>query len=207
MADTESDSQLQAHIAALAGQINRHKQQDQQQQQQQNFQYRGGGFRGGYRGSNRYVPYPGYGRGRAGYAGYQNRSAVFNTPATPTTPGSWTGYGSETGSTTSGPPNTPKEAAPLTATQARPITRPPTVPKQINRDMAIEGITFRMKEDGSKLTRVSGIIPFLEYFNRLKLRSTDDNFPTTPKVAVVHGVHYQRTKNGNLLRKKVEPPT
>lgn len=157
MADNENDADIQAQIAALAGRINRRKQQE---QQQQTYQYRGGGSRGGYRGSNRYMPYGAYGRGRGGYPGYQNRSAVFSAPATPTTPGSGAGngYGSDAGSTVSGTIDA-QPVAVAAAAGVRLVPQPPQTPRTVSRNIMIEGITFRMKEDGSKLTRVSGITP------------------------------------------------
>lgn len=74
----------------------------------------------------------------------------------------------------------------------------------VNRELEIEGIRFSMKEDGSKLVRVTGE-PQRKDDSReepdiLKVLEMSESYPKTPKKAVVAGVDFFRTKNGNLLR-------
>ncbi|QIW96961.1 hypothetical protein AMS68_002479 [Peltaster fructicola] len=57
------------------------------------------------------------------------------------------------------------------------------------RVLEIEGIKFEMKEDGTKLTRV------------------DADPRQTPRKAIIAGIEYLRTKNGNLLRQGVSKDT
>jgi hypothetical protein len=73
-----------------------------------------------------------------------------------------------------------------------------------SRELVIEGVRFSMKEDGSKLIRVTGeprnghaIFGRGKSLNHIEPSATS---PRTPKKAVVAGVEFFRTKNGNLLR-------
>jgi hypothetical protein len=74
----------------------------------------------------------------------------------------------------------------------------------VNRELVIEGVRFTMKEDGSKLIRVTGEPWNAHGYDGSKgmLKSTEPSAtsPRTPKKAVVAGVEFFRTKNGNLLR-------
>lgn len=74
----------------------------------------------------------------------------------------------------------------------------------VNRELVIEGVRFTMKEDGSKLVRVTGE-PWTAHGcggpgKMLKSTEPSATSPRTPKKAVVAGVEFFRTKNGNLLR-------
>lgn len=73
---------------------------------------------------------------------------------------------------------------------------------QQGHELVIEGARFQLREDGSKLVRVSGECGTdhvdAEY---LQLNRADN--PTnmqTPKTAKVAGVDFYRTKHGNLVR-------
>jgi len=150
MADNEAE--LQAKIAHLAGRINRRKQELEQQQQQtaaQPTQYQQScnpapAYRGNYHsGGDRYTPYPApRGRGRGGYGpSFQNRTLVnATTGATPPTP---------THNTPQPPQYYPSQPANYTTAQR--VSTPPT-----NREMVIEGVRFQLREDGGKLTRLTG---------------------------------------------------
>lgn len=149
------DAAIQAKIAALAGAINRRKQEQtdsvaQNAQPQQSYNGPGQPYRGAQQANNhRWAPFPpSRGRGRGGYgATYQNRTLV-NTPPVATTP----------------PPATTFKA-PLQQQQnlqnlqensrlAQHFSTPGN-----HRELTIEGVRFSMKEDGSKLVRVTGESP------------------------------------------------
>jgi len=73
----------------------------------------------------------------------------------------------------------------------------------VSREIAIDGIRFRLAGDGSKLTRVHG--KYMLRCGRVKwgsLRGTDiatDNVQT-PKKTTIAGVDFYRTKHDNLIR-------
>jgi hypothetical protein len=196
------DAALQAKIAALAGAINRHKQQQPEPvanlaHPQHAYNNTGQPYRGNLQTSNhRWAPFPstrGRGRGRGGYGpAFQNRTLVNAT-------------------TTSAPPTPTTTNGTLQQQQqdwqnreeksklAHHFNKP-----GVNRELVIEGVRFTMKEDGSKLIRVTG-----EHWNTnvidgigriLNCTEPSATSPRTPKKAVVAGVEFFRTKNGNLLR-------
>ena len=74
----------------------------------------------------------------------------------------------------------------------------------VNRELVIEGVRFTMKEDGSKLIRVTGEHWTAHGYDGsgriLNPTEPSATSPRTPKKAVVAGVEFFRTKNGNLLR-------
>lgn len=72
-----------------------------------------------------------------------------------------------------------------------------------SRELEMDGIRFSMKEDGSKLVRIIGeALPFDGDCETTEHWALDpDNMRETPKKAVIAGVDFLRTKNGNLLRK------
>lgn len=136
-----TDAEMQARIAELAGKINRHKQQQQQQSEADNAP--GQPFRGNqYPHNHRFSPYATpRGRGRGGYGQtFQNRTLV-NTSASSST-------------SNTPPPQNKQQYLQNTYEKgqlARHFNKPET-----SRELVIEGVRFSMKEDGSKLTRLSG---------------------------------------------------
>lgn len=76
-----------------------------------------------------------------------------------------------------------------------------------NRTMEIEGIRFLMKEDGSKLIRLSGEQRNGPLNGATKLSFTDSTTAKkTPYKHTIAGVEFQRTKTGNLLRVALKGP-
>jgi hypothetical protein len=149
------EAELQAKIVALAGAINRHKQQHQQpqpapasQHAQTQQQYNPApSYRGNYQsGGSRWAPFPApRGRGRGGYgAPFQNRTLVnATTGATPPTP--------------TPPHRTPQfQQQDYPNQQERNMTVQRSIAPPANRDMVIEGVRFQLLEDGSKLIRMTG---------------------------------------------------
>lgn len=141
------DAALQAKIAALAGAINRHKQQ-QPDATTQNAQPSTPGqpYRGFQQTNNhRWAPFPpSRGRGRGGYgASYQNRTLVNNAASTATSP-----------SKSSNAPQQQLQNLQNLQEKSR-LSQHFSVPG-MNRELTIEGVRFTMKEDGSKLIRVTG---------------------------------------------------
>jgi hypothetical protein len=196
------DAALQAKIAALAGAINRHKQQQPEPvanlaHPQHTYNNTGQPYRGNLQANNhRWAPFPstrGRGRGRGGYGpGFQNRTLVNATavsaPPTPTATNGALQHQQQDWQNR-------QEKNKL----AHHFNKP-----GVNRELVIEGVRFTMKEDGSKLIRVTG-----EPWNAhgydgsggiLKSTELSATSPRTPKKAVVAGVEFFRTKNGNLLR-------
>ena len=145
------EAELQAKIAALAGAINRHKQQQQPDpalhHTQNHHPYNPTPpYRGNHQYNNRWTPFPApRSRGRGGYGpSFQNRTLVNATTgaAPPPTP------------TTHHTPQPPQQTYPNRqerATAAQYAGAPPA-----NRDMVIEGVRFALLEDGSKLIRMTG---------------------------------------------------
>lgn len=146
------DAAMQARIAALAGAINRHKQQRPDpatHHAQSHHPYNPTPpYRGNHQYNNRWAPFPvTRGRGRGGYgASYQNRTLVnATTGSAPTTPTSTT-------------PHTPQpqhQAYPNRQERATTVHHHSSAPPA-NRDMVIEGVRFSLLEDGSKLVRMTG---------------------------------------------------
>lgn len=143
------DAEMQAKIAALAGAINRHKQQQQTDstaQPQQHYNSPVQPHRGGYhqQHNNRWAPFPSSrGRGRGGYGpAFQNRTLV-NATTSATPPAS--------------PMRAPRHQQQdlQNREEALRLAQAPSVPTAI-RQLEIEGVLFTIKEDGSKLTRVTG---------------------------------------------------
>lgn len=195
------EAELQARIAALAGAINRHKQQQQPDpapHHAQNYYLYNPPYRGNHQYNNRWAPFPApRGRGRGGYgATYQNRTLVNATiSSTPPTP---------TGQHTPQPQQ--QQAYPSRQERVTTVHHHSSTPP-INRDMVIEGVRFSLLEDGSKLVRMTG-----EPWNMLYTWTVEDlptcvemseTAPPTPRKAIVAGVEFLRTKNNNLLRRPV----
>lgn len=146
------EAAMQARIAALAGAINRHKQQQPDpatHHPQNHHPYNPTPpYRGNHQYNNRWAPFPASrGRGRGGYgASFQNRTLVnATTGSAPTTP-------------TSSTPHTPQpqqqdypNRQERVTTAHHHFSAPPA-----NRDMVIEGVRFSLLEDGSKLVRMTG---------------------------------------------------
>lgn len=197
------DAAIQARIAALAGAINRHKQKQPEAESHHhhpqthyphtNHPYSPAPpYRGNQHFNNRWSPFPApRGRGRGGYGpSFQNRTLVNATTgaATPPTP---------TQRTT----QQPQQDLQNRHENGRLAQHPSTL---ASRELVIEGVRFSMKEDGSKLVRVTG-----EPWNRhdifigaysLNYSETSATSLPTPKKATVAGVQFFRTKNNNLLR-------
>jgi len=192
------DAALQAKIAALAGAINRHKQQ-QPEPVANNYTHPNTGqpYRSNQQvNNNRWAPFPstrGRGRGRGGYGpSFQNRTLVNATPSSaPPTPTATNG-------------TTQQQQQDWQNRQEKSKLAHHFNTPGVNRELVIEGVRFTMKEDGSKLIRVTGE-PWTAYGEDgsgriLKSAEPSATSPRTPKKAVVAGVEFFRTKNGNLLR-------
>lgn len=145
----EDEAWMRARIAAVAGAINLRQQQIDAESAAAAHPQHHPTHRGGYQQHpyyNRWGPYyaRARGRGRGGYAPtYQNRTLVNSHPGAIPSPAS----------STHSPP------LPQQNLQIRPDTaRLAPAPRAIvtNRELTIEGIRFTLKEDGSKLTRVTG---------------------------------------------------
>jgi hypothetical protein len=71
-------------------------------------------------------------------------------------------------------------------------------------EVEVEGIRFRVAKDGSKLIKLPGTSDYfqrLPVLNSIKVHLGDFNTgTTTPKLAIVGGVRFYRSKNGNLYR-------
>jgi pyruvate/2-oxoglutarate dehydrogenase complex dihydrolipoamide acyltransferase (E2) component len=190
------DAALQAKIAALAGAINRHKQQQPAPEPyyQQPYSAPTPPYRGNHQqfNNNRWAPFPQpRGRGRGGYgASFQNRTLVnATTAATPPATGTRTPQ---------------QQQQDLQNRQEKSKLAQHFSTPGASRELVIEGVRFSMKEDGSKLIRVTGeprnghaIFGRGKLLNHTEPSATS---PRTPKKAVVAGVEFFRTKNGNLLR-------
>jgi hypothetical protein len=190
------DAALQAKIAALAGAINRHKQQQPAPEpyHQQSYNAPTPPYRGNHQqfNNNRWAPFPQpRGRGRGGYgASFQNRTLVnATTGATPPATGHRTPQ---------------QQQQDLQNRQEKSKLAQHFSTPGASRELVIEGVRFSMKEDGSKLIRVTGeprdghaIFGRGKSLNHIEPSATS---PRTPKKAVVAGVEFFRTKNGNLLR-------
>jgi pyruvate/2-oxoglutarate dehydrogenase complex dihydrolipoamide acyltransferase (E2) component len=191
------DAALQAKIAALAGAINRHKQQQPAPEPyyQQPYSAPTPPYRGNHQqfNNNRWAPFPQpRGRGRGGYgASFQNRTLVnATTAATPPATGTRT-------------PQQQQQQDLQNRQEKSKLAQHFSTPGA-SRELVIEGVRFSMKEDGSKLIRVTGeprnghaIFGRGKLLNHTEPSATS---PRTPKKAVVAGVEFFRTKNGNLLR-------
>ena len=74
---------------------------------------------------------------------------------------------------------------------------------QGHREVIVEGIRFQLREDGSKLLRLSGkrdlIISFGNVHDTLSLPD-DNTTKETPRSVKIADVDFFRTKNGNLVR-------
>ncbi|KXT09379.1 hypothetical protein AC579_6425 [Pseudocercospora musae] len=198
------ESELQAKIVAVASQINRHKQ---KQHATPHTSFPRPSHR--TRGTAHWLP---YGRGgRAGFAGvHKNRSLVLgSTRDTPSTPAEdVTNAGAITPqngfiSTRGGHNNQlmtqqtfdrerkqklerfEKHCA--AQEQERAAQNKPTPPSMVKqqRVLDIDGITFQLQEDGSRLNRI------------FDLATAEKKTPKTYQVA---GVDFFRTKKGNLVR-------
>jgi len=145
------EAAIQARIAALAGAINRHRQQQQPEPAAQHAQYQHPynptpPYRGNphHQYNNRWAPFPApRGRGRGGYgASFQNRTLVNTTSGvTPPTPTHHTPQ----------PQHQAYSNRQERVTTAHHASTPPA-----SRDMVIEGVRFSLLEDGSKLVRMTG---------------------------------------------------
>lgn len=216
------DTELQARIAAISGQINHHKQRQPPYSQPPSHHY----SPPSHRGYGRWTPY-----GRGGYPKqpmYQNRTLVVNGSSAPTpTSTASTDHVAVTGAPSTSPETLvrPRGTNNQLVTRqvqvreqeqrmakrqkknqletSRLITHISSSTDQDNREIDVNGIRFRLKGDGSKLVRVSGMLcPDSSYTPMTLLRSclADDAAKTTPKRTVIAGVSFLRTKNGNLIR-------
>lgn len=221
---TDDDAAMQARIAALAGQINRHKQQQSEPfatnanlHQAHTHASHAPHRSNHYAPNHRWAPFPSpRGRGRGGYGyTFQNRTLV-NTPPS--------------SSSSNTPPPQPQHQQQPTpqqqqisqqqasqeqqqeqqrAPQEQQISQDPQKQTQptrhsntpnVTRELMIEGIRFSMKEDGSKLIRLSGEHTTVTEHRDQGMLSVPETSQQTPKKAVVAGVQFLRTKSGNLLR-------
>lgn len=78
--------------------------------------------------------------------------------------------------------------------------------EQSSRRITIEGISFQVSKEGSKLVRVSGEYDLPHHY-RAELNSADvsNALQETPKKTTVAGVEFHRTKRGNLIRAPAQP--
>ena len=199
------EAELQARIAALSGRITHHKQQQQQQPPQS------------YRGSPRWSPY-GRGGGRAAFAGpppHRHRTLVNDQRAAAANEGFVSTRGTNnqlmTKDTYEREQKQHKELKAQHRADKRQkrnveeqdrILRQMNVPGQeANREMVIDGLRFQLSADGSKLIRLAGK-KTREPALRTGLNSVDGPTDTqeTPKRAKIAGIHFYRTKHGNLIR-------
>lgn len=71
----------------------------------------------------------------------------------------------------------------------------------------MEGIRFRVANNGSKLVKIPGAPQPPLFCARIlahRLMSGDPNGPkATPKMALVGGVKFHRSKNGNMYRQAI----
>ncbi|KAF7558330.1 hypothetical protein G7046_g5844 [Stylonectria norvegica] len=73
-------------------------------------------------------------------------------------------------------------------------------------DITIEGIQFRVLDGGKKLVKRTGASPFLTPIDKQPPLQRSDDFNTsfnTPKIAMIAGVKFHRTKTGNLVANRV----
>ncbi|KAK5174498.1 uncharacterized protein LTR77_001578 [Saxophila tyrrhenica] len=192
----EDTAALQARIAALQSKINNHKQQHvpptapYQQHYQPHHPHPSP-----FRGAPRLAPY-GRGRGgeRGGFTPVKNRKLVLNGANAPAAPV----VGPKADNLVATHPHqlVNKDAHNRRLQQLRTAKR-----QKINqqerttlnqhtsseggRELTIEGLRFQLREDGSKLVRIS---------------DTATNSMTTPKMVKVADVAFYRTKGGNLVR-------
>lgn len=80
-----------------------------------------------------------------------------------------------------------------------------TAGKSSNREIVIGGERYQVVANGSKLVRISGAAAIgysgdVRILNSTVTLTDSSNVNQTPKKAVVAGVQFTRTKNGNLLR-------
>lgn len=94
------------------------------------------------------------------------------------------------------------------AAGAQPKTSPPTpkaaVPiknEHTARKITVDGITFKVSPDGSKLVRVAGEWIVHDHM-QATLNTVDLNtvFQETPRKTTIAGIDFHRTKRGNLMR-------
>jgi hypothetical protein len=74
---------------------------------------------------------------------------------------------------------------------------------QGNREIIVEGIRFQLREDGSKLIRISGKTTrtiLLNHKNSTLSFADNDESKDTPRKVTIADVDFFRTKNGNLVR-------
>lgn len=85
----------------------------------------------------------------------------------------------------------------------------PTVIVKANQEMEIDGVDFRIARDGSKIERVGAGQSWSSHEQHATKLNFYANLATktpTPKMLVLHGVAYHRTKRGNLRRKQDKKP-
>lgn len=225
----DDESALQARIAAVAGQINQHKQKQHAPPHHATFPSPSHS----HHSAARWTPYS----ARIGSAAiHKNRSLVLgarrdsasprDTSAvqSPATPGTLTPVPNGLVSTRSGfnnqlmtkqtfdrERNQKLERAGKqhnAKVQKPPVQRPPAPPPgkaavEPLRILEVDGIKFRLQEDGSKLIRISGKVARpRDDLTLIKSESTTDG-KKTPRTARVAGVDFFRTKKGNLVRAMV----
>lgn len=92
----------------------------------------------------------------------------------------------------------------LTANPSPASANPASAPSY---EISVEGIRFRVANNGSKLVKVPGAPPALSLLcanSYSPPRSGDPNGPkATPKMALVGGVRFHRSKNGNMYRQAI----
>ena len=221
------DAELQAKIAALAGQINQAKQQQQQSLVNNHVPSHAQHVPRFNRGHMHWSPYGRGGRGGRGARQPVNRTLIINHPPAP-----------EPGPPNAGLlPDTPPAQGPFIA------TRKPGMNQLINRDaydreqkqkldyhqqtqvakkqkidreertklnqhvmtqdsreIVIQGIRFQLRADGSKLIRGLGETIFAELCNGMLNFIDNVTSKETPRTVKIADVDFYRTKNGNLVR-------
>lgn len=92
----------------------------------------------------------------------------------------------------------------LTANPSTASANPASAPSY---EISVEGIRFRVANNGSKLVKVPGAPPALSLLCANSCSSHgsgDPNGPkATPKMALVGGVKFHRSKNGNMYRQAI----
>ncbi len=217
----ETIEELQARIAAVQGKIDVHKQQHVPPPTQYHRPYHP--YPTAYRGAPRWAPYGrGRGNGRGRYAPpVKNRTLVLNGAKPPTnelalpTPVKKEAPQHDNFVATHTHQLVNKDAydrhqhrkEQLRATRRQQINQTERTAliqhtaSQGGRKLLIEGIRFRLRDDGSKLVRISGAtLQPLHKSNELNTTDTTTTNKVTPKMVKVADVAFFRTKNGNLVR-------
>ena len=224
-------AELQARIAAISGKINQHKQHQQpstpngEHHQAHHYASRP------QRGRERWSP---YGRsGRAGHSTpHQNRTLVLGgnqkpslTPPTGEKPATESKASAETFVSTRRPGmnqlmnantyereqkqkqeyvQTPKRQKMGREEKVHAVRQTQKASTSGNREIILDGLRFQLREDGSKLIRVTGkpnsLLHPATFGAKLSQADANTAGKETPRKAKIADVDFYRTKHGNLVR-------